>query len=945
MSRHAWGYVLAIIGLGALLSVLSLRNVQVAPTQWLAFAVLVTFCTLSHLFKARGPSHEAWHLNLVFLFAGVLLLPPALYVLLVFVPHTLEWAKERLMRSASLRKWYIQPFNMGTHIIVGSVASWVLGWLGTQLDMTSAFSRLFSVALALSVYVTLNHLFVATVLVVARGVTWRESGLLDVENVVGDSVLLCLGYVMATLWEVSPWLVLPALAPLLLIYRALAIPQLKKEAQTDAKTGLLNAGQFAKLYEVELERARRFGRPLSLIMSDLDLLRNINNTYGHLAGDAVLAQIGKIMRENTRTYDIAARFGGEEFVVVLPEVEGEQARAFAERLRRIVEETDVPISTNPTPIRITLSLGVATFPHDADNGTSLIHEADVAVYQAKLTGRNRVVLATEVPHSIKLDVSAARERLASPYMPQFVPRPETVGGSVRAEPETPAVAPASPVPAPPVDAVTSDASRVVPPGEAQAPSPVAPPPKGRQPASVLWLVVSVVALGALATLWGLGVSPRPTLAALALFTLLAVAGELLQVDVYGESTVSVSVAVLFAAAAVLGILGVLAAGAAITLIHALRRKAALHKSLFNWSVHILAGAVPTFVFQVAYPVSLQINSFPVLLVMAAIAGLAYFGVESGLISAAVAISQDEGLVTTWRAHYRWLQNYYVVLCIMGLFLALAYQAMGLLGVIVFALPVLMMRYSQQQYVKQTAQSVEELRRMNAELGVANREVTEASLALRQLNEELFLTLAKIIDARDPYITGHATKVAEYATGIARAMHLPAEQVERVRQGAYLHDIGKIGIAEHILKKPAHLTDTEYTSVKTHSALGGDFLETCRGLRHLAAYVRHHHERWDGAGYPQGLHGEEIPIEARILAVCDAADAMLSDRPYRPAMTTQAAITELQRCAGTQFDAQVVAVLVGLLDGQAAGAQDGHAPQAIARPAPAEPRSPGVATRA
>lgn len=169
--------------------------------------------------------------------------------------------------------------------------------------------------------------------------------------------------------------------------------------------------------------------------------------------------------------------------------------------------------------------------------------------------------------------------------------------------------------------------------------------------------------------------------------------------------------------------------------------------------------------------------------------------------------------------------------------------------------------------------------MYEELTSANGEVVEASRAIRQLNDELFMTLAKIIDARDPYVAGHAAKVAEYATAIALEMDLPAERVERVRQAALLHDIGKIGISEQVLHKPGQLTDKEYEYFKTHASMGAEFLETSQGLRHLAPFVRHHHERWDGIGYPDGLRGEQIPLEARILAICDATEAMASDRPY------------------------------------------------------------------
>jgi HD-GYP domain-containing protein (c-di-GMP phosphodiesterase class II) len=144
-------------------------------------------------------------------------------------------------------------------------------------------------------------------------------------------------------------------------------------------------------------------------------------------------------------------------------------------------------------------------------------------------------------------------------------------------------------------------------------------------------------------------------------------------------------------------------------------------------------------------------------------------------------------------------------------------------------------------------------------------------------------------------------VADYATAIALEIGLSADRIEHLRQAGFLHDIGKIAISEQVLHKPDRLTDEEYTYVKTHAALGGEFLEMCRGLRHLAPLVRHHHEWWDGTGYPDRLKGDEIPLEARILAVCDAVEAMASDRPYRKGMSLAKIIAEIQHCAGTQFD--------------------------------------------
>jgi putative nucleotidyltransferase with HDIG domain len=195
----------------------------------------------------------------------------------------------------------------------------------------------------------------------------------------------------------------------------------------------------------------------------------------------------------------------------------------------------------------------------------------------------------------------------------------------------------------------------------------------------------------------------------------------------------------------------------------------------------------------------------------------------------------------------------------------------------------------------------------------NTELTAANAEIQQLNGELLLTLAKIFDARDPYVGSHAAQVAAYAVAIAHELKLPTAQIEIIRQSAYLHDIGKIAIPEAILHKPTQLTDTEYAFVKKHAEIGADFIATSHGLRHVVPFIRHHHERWDGRGYPDGLAGEAIPLEARILNVCDSVEAMASDRPYHKAMSTEEIVKEVIHCAGTQFDPEVAKAFIRIAE--------------------------------
>jgi putative nucleotidyltransferase with HDIG domain len=174
---------------------------------------------------------------------------------------------------------------------------------------------------------------------------------------------------------------------------------------------------------------------------------------------------------------------------------------------------------------------------------------------------------------------------------------------------------------------------------------------------------------------------------------------------------------------------------------------------------------------------------------------------------------------------------------------------------------------------------------------------------------LLLALSRAIEARDPYSSGHGARVTAIAESIANRLGWDHERIEVLRMGAALHDIGKLSVSADVLGKPGPLSGEELTDVRRHPETGARMVELIPPLRRAVPAVRHHHERWDGHGYPDGCAGRSIPAEARVLAVADAFDAMTSDRPYRPALSAERAVAELRRCAGAQFDPQVVAALV------------------------------------
>ena len=175
------------------------------------------------------------------------------------------------------------------------------------------------------------------------------------------------------------------------------------------------------------------------------------------------------------------------------------------------------------------------------------------------------------------------------------------------------------------------------------------------------------------------------------------------------------------------------------------------------------------------------------------------------------------------------------------------------------------------------------------------------------------SLAKAVDARDVYTGSHSERVGELAARIATRMGADAELIELIRLAGSLHDLGKLAIPEEILRKPAPLTEAERLVLERHPQIGYRMLESL-GVDPVADWVLHHHERWDGGGYPDGLPAERIPLGARIIFVADAYDAMTSDRVYRKRLSTHDALAELQRCSGTQFDPEVVAAFADELGG-------------------------------
>jgi putative nucleotidyltransferase with HDIG domain len=183
---------------------------------------------------------------------------------------------------------------------------------------------------------------------------------------------------------------------------------------------------------------------------------------------------------------------------------------------------------------------------------------------------------------------------------------------------------------------------------------------------------------------------------------------------------------------------------------------------------------------------------------------------------------------------------------------------------------------------------------------------------QQLEEMFFQTaesLADAIEKRDPYTGGHTQRVTSYSLATAKYLKLKPMEMKWLRIASVLHDIGKIGIEDQILRKPERLNPEEFSVIKRHSEIGAEIIQHIRQLKEIIPGVKYHHEQFDGRGYPEGLIGNAIPVIAKIVAVADTYDAMTTDRPYRKALGKEIAIEELRRCSGTQFDRDVVEAFI------------------------------------
>ena len=343
-------------------------------SHWAFFFVLAAGAMVAQLGATHIRGNQVFHTGLAFTVAGALVLPPRALILLCLVQHLPDWLRHRY-------PWYIQTFNIANYALSALVA-WATYAVAVAIaDDPSPPVRMAAALAAAGAFVAVNHLLLARMLRLARGHERGATGLFGLDGILIDATLAAIGVGLAVALDEYPAAVAAIAFPLVLIQRASIIPVLQAQATRDAKTGLLNMHGFREAASAELARAARFDRPLALILADVDDLRVINNRYGHLAGDAALAAVSDAIRAATRDYDLCARFGGDEFVILLPETDATDADSVAGRIT--AQLTEQPVATRDGGFRVDLSCGVATRSAGTSTLDDLLRAADGAMYAAK----------------------------------------------------------------------------------------------------------------------------------------------------------------------------------------------------------------------------------------------------------------------------------------------------------------------------------------------------------------------------------------------------------------------------------------------------------------------------------------------------------------------------------------------------------------------------------
>jgi diguanylate cyclase (GGDEF)-like protein len=698
--------------------------------------------------------------------------------------------------------------------------------------------------------------------------------------------------------------------------------RLEHQASTDALTGLYNHRTFHDRLRQEVMRASMERDSVALVMLDLDDFKKVNDVYGHGIGDQLLLQVADVLRSSVRTDDVVSRVGGEEFAVILPSCDLTSALAFAERLRDELRGLEAE-AAGP----LTVSIGIAVGPDNAANPRELVACAEAAMMTAKSRGKGLVVpfdeTATERPSEERLRRDDVRS-IAHLKMLQSLSGKLSRLNDVAQIGMTIAEELRLLIDYHNCRVFVRDGDDLVPVAFRGDLTPF-------EHSSTVERLRTKVGRGITGRVAETG---EPLLVGDAanhefgerIAGTAVIEESLLAVPLrFGSRVIGVVVVSQLGLhqfdADDLRLLEVLAGHAAVAvenarLYEAQRREAESATALLEFARELAAA-------EGLGEVAERVVSGSSRILASTATSLWLQDADTGdLVSLAQHTEREAhggprveiipaGLLDPWlsRTEPFFLQpsDYAFVtsppLGTDGRFAVAPFTVEGRWGVVAAAIP-------------QGAQYGDR------ELELLGGLAQQTTLAVRSMSsyeslERTFVStveaLANALEANDEYTSTHARWITDLALRVGVQIGLGQKALKRLELGALFHDIGKIGVSSEILGKPEPLTDDERRIVETHPLLGERILAPIEQLAEVREIVRACHERFDGQGYPDGLAGEEIPIESRIIFACDAFHAMTTDRPYRKALSIHEARRRLRDAAGTQFDPQVVAACLRALD--------------------------------
>lgn len=705
--------------------------------------------------------------------------------------------------------------------------------------------------------------------------------------------------------------------------------RLEHQAMTDSLTGLYNHRAFHERLRKALASASRSHEAVSVLMLDIDDFKRVNDVYGHGAGDEILRSLAETLKDSVRTSDVVYRLGGEEFAIVITSRSPENAERLARRVVDRVESTDF----DPAG-RITISVGLARGPEHAMNPRELVACAEAAMMSAKARGKNQIVLyeesAMERPDGEP--APSARDVRSVAHMKML----QSLGGKLNRLNDVKRI---GTVIATELRALIDYHNCRVSLVEGDDVIPIAFVGQ--------FTTETLEPMEILACKVGEGITGRVALTGESLLIGDAANCEFARIlpgtDSIDESQVVVPLTfgTRVVGVIVLSKLGlnqfdeddvrlleVLAGHAAValenaSLYEAARREADRATALLEFSRQLASAEGMDAVVDRIVELSARTLGSPRASVwyqdtvggeirLRATYGYAELDRER-LVRLQFPQELAEEHLTGKEPFVVTNEEYEAATGVTegGRPFAIAPLTLdgGRLGYIAVAPP-------------RDSEFTERQLRLLA--GVAH----QSRLALTNAGnfatlERTFLetveALANALEANDEYTSSHARWITDLALKVGEELGLEGSSLKRLELGALFHDIGKIGIPETILSKPGPLTPAEREVVETHPELGEMIIAPIDRLEEVRPIVRHCHERYDGDGYPDRLSGDDIPIEARIILVCDAYHAMTTDRPYRKRLPAEEALRRLQEAAGTQFDPRVVDVCVRVLASRGAAA--------------------------